>query len=363
MESIIKRLFTAISDSFSGLDWSPLPGKVLGKLRLTPEQLLAAIHAQRLAEWSLHMARFLMCPCLPRGPGGHPFVYPGSSILLMAIVQTAWRKSYKQIVDYVTHHHALAEQIGFGERTISQGQYWERRANLGMLPFLFFFLALAAQLMRLGVVTGKELIVDSTLFKAWRKADPGATWQKYAGKRPIFGYKVYALLCHQTDLPVFVVVTSAHVHDSQIGWLIVLVAAILYGFHVLVVYADAAYFDWRMFKVVQDILHAHPAINYNLRRAGKRKLATPFFLEQWQRLVTAPRTAIERHFAWMKRYFGLKYFQCYTLGRVTQFVLLTYIAALAVALAAERYQRPRLAPPSCNGLGSPMMSWSYRTFS
>jgi hypothetical protein len=48
----------------------------------------------------------------------------------------------------------------------------------------------------------------------------------------------------------------------------------------------------------------------------------------------------ERQFAWMKRYFGLKYFQGFTLLRVTQFVLLTYSAALAIALAAHRCQRP-----------------------
>jgi hypothetical protein len=44
----------------------------------------------------------------------------------------------------------------------------------------------------------------------------------------------------------------------------------------------------------------------------------------------------------MIRYFGLKYIQCYSLDRVTQFVQLTYIAALAVALAAARYQRLEL---------------------
>jgi hypothetical protein len=44
----------------------------------------------------------------------------------------------------------------------------------------------------------------------------------------------------------------------------------------------------------------------------------------------------------MKRYFGLKYFQCFTFVRVMQFVQLTYIAALAVALTAARYQRPEL---------------------
>jgi len=162
------------------------------------------------------------------------------------------------------------------------------------------------------------------------------------GKKSVFGYKVHAVICHHADLPLFVLVTPAHVHDSLVGWFVILVAALLFGLQVLVVYADAAYFDRRTFRVVHDILGAHPAIHYNLREAGKKKLATLEFLDQWQRLVTSPRTAIERHFAWMKRYFGLKYFQCFTLLHVMQFVQLTYIAALAVALAAERYQRPEL---------------------
>lgn len=265
MESITNRLCSAILDPVPFLDLSPLPGMSRGKLRLTPEQLLAIIHAQKLAEWSLRAAARLQPPRLNKGPGGRPATYQDSSILQMAVVQVVWRKSYEQIVDYVAIHRELARTLGFAERTISQGQYWQRRADLGILPFLFFFLALVAQLIRLGVIRGQELVVDSILLS-----------------------------------------------------------------------------DRRMFRVVHDILGAHPAIHYNLRKAGKKKLATLEFLEQWQRLVTAPRTAIERHFAWMKRYFGLKYFQCFTLVRVMQFVQLTYIAALAVALAAERYQRPDL---------------------
>jgi hypothetical protein len=267
----------------------------------------------------------------------------------MAVVQTVWRKSYEQIVDYVGADEELRLAMGFSRygtnghlRMISKGQYWERRAALGLLPFLFFFLGLVAQLIRLGVVNGKELIVDSTLLKAWYHADPGATWQKYAKKAAVFGYKVHAVLCRQSNLPVFVLVTPAHVHDSLVGWFIIIVAAVLYGFQVLVVYADAAYFDRRTFRIIHDFLGAHPAVDYNLRRSGKRKIATLFFLGQWRRLVIIPRSDIERHFAWMKRYFGLKYFQCYSWMRVTQFVLLTYSAALAVALAAQRYQRPDL---------------------
>ncbi|HXF84686.1 MAG TPA: transposase [Anaerolineales bacterium] len=341
MEFIIKWLQTHLVKALPEWDLSLLASKERGKLRLSPEQLLQVIHAQALAEWALAMAHRFSRPQLKKRAGA-PQKYRDSSILLMAIVQSVWRKSYEQIVDSVATHPDLAEQIGFTGRTISKGQYWERRQALGILPFLFFFLGLVGQLVRLGVITGRELIVDSTLLKAWYRDDPDATWQKYAGRKPLFGYKVYTVLCHQADLPVFVFVTAAHVHDSQVGWLIVLLAAVLYGLRVLVVYADAAYFDGKMFWVIHDFLGGHAAVDYDLRRSGKRKLATLFFLQQWQRLVMAPCTAIERHFAWMKRYVGLNDFQGYTLLRVTQFVLLTYSAALAVALAAHRYQRPDL---------------------
>ena len=349
MKSIITWAFSAILNPVPILDLSSIPAKPRGKLRLSPEQLLAIIHAHALAEWALGMTQRLKQPRLPGGPGGRPPTYPDRGILLMAIVQTAWRKSYEQMVDWVATNEALALALGFTQcttegklHTISKGQYWERRQALGVLPFLFFFLALVAQLIRLGAITGKELIVDSTLLKAWWQADPGAAWQQYAGKAHVFGYKVHTVLCRQANLPVFVLVTPANVHDSRVGWFIVLVAALLYGFQVLVVYADAAYFDRRFFWVVFDILGAHAAVDYNLRRAGKRKLVDPFFLRQWRRLVIRPRTDIERHFAWIKRYFGLKYFQCFTFLRVNQFVLLTYIATLAVALAAQRCGRPEL---------------------
>jgi hypothetical protein len=324
------------------VDLSPLPSKQKGKLRLSPEQLLAAIQAESLAEWALFMTHRLYPPALPQGPAGRPQQYADRSILLMALVQIVWRKSYEQIVDYVATHPALAQALGFTQGTICKGRYWERRAALGLLPFLFFFLGLVGQLIRLGVISGQALIVDSSLLSAWYHADPGATWQRYARKKAVFGYKVHAVLCQTSNLPVFVLVTPAHVHDSLVGWFIVLVAAVLYGFRVLVVYADAGYFDWRFLRVVGEILGAHAAVDYNPRRSGKRKLATLFFLGQWRRLVISPRSDIEWHFAWMKRYFGLKYFQCYSWMRVTQFVLLTYCAALAVALAAQRYERPEL---------------------
>jgi len=77
------------------------------------------------------------------------------------------------------------------------------------------------------------------------------------------------------------------------------------------------------------------------RSCGRRFLATFFFLSQlsqWHLYVTAPRKGIERYFAWAKRYFGSKRFQCWTLLRVSQYVLLTYCIILGVALTAQRYR-------------------------
>jgi len=350
MEFITTWISLVIARIMPELDCSPYPAKSCGKLRLGPAELLKIVHAQEIAIWSLTLAS-RVCPAhLAKGPGGAPRHFSDSGILLMAIVQVVWRKSYEQIVDYMFINDRFALQMGVGYlqrngtiKTISKGQYWERRAELGVWPFFLFFLVCVFVLIRLGAVVGKELIVDSSLLKAWYHRDPGATWQKYAKKASVFGYKVHTVICRERVLPVFLVVTPAHVHDSLVGWFVVLCAAIIFGFRVLIVYADAAYPDKRFFRVVHDFLHAHPAVNYNPRRSGKNKLATPFFLNQWKHFVLNPRSDIERHFAWVKRYFGLKYFQCFTYLRVYQYVVLTYIAVLVIALAACRCQRDELA--------------------
>lgn len=359
MGAIIRGVGSIVAD---GLRWPTLaleplaerPGK---KLWLPPKAFVRAINGPALARWAIQVASWLRPPRLAKGPGGRPRSYDDPSILLMAVVQTAWRMPYADIVDYVRSHSDLADLLGFTERSpsgqvisISQGQYWERRAALGILPLLLFFLGIVIQLIILGVVTGRELIVDSTRLKAWYQADPGAAWSRYAGQIPLFGYKVHTVLCHHADLPVFVVITPANVHDSWVGFLILVATVLIYGFQVWVVYADAAYFDYRMLGFIHDVLRASPAVDYNLRRKGKRFLASFFFLGQWRRYVLGPRSAIERHFAWLKRYFGLKYFQCYTFVRVSQFVLLIYIVVGAVALAATRYDRPDLVRSRCSVL-------------
>jgi len=96
-------------------------------------------------------------------------------------------------------------------------------------------------------------------------------------------------------------------------------------------------------------------IDYNLRRRGKRFLATLFFVNQW-RFHLRPRATIERHFAWAKRYFGLESARWAGLVAAYQHTALVYATMLAVALIAHRYQRPELATSRTRVLASKTLS-------
>lgn len=65
MKSIITWAKSAILNPVPILDLSAVPAKSRGKLRLSPEQLLALIHAQALAEWALSMTQRICKPGLP----------------------------------------------------------------------------------------------------------------------------------------------------------------------------------------------------------------------------------------------------------------------------------------------------------
>jgi hypothetical protein len=115
-----------------------------------------------------------------------------------------------------------------------------------------------------------------------------------------------------------------------------------YGFTIQLVRADAGYFTTSIMTFIRCVLGASFVIDYNLRRQGKRFLATLFFIDQW-RFHLRPRAIIERHFAWAKRYFGLESAHWQGLVAAYQHTALVYSVMLGVALVAHRYQRPDLA--------------------
>lgn len=100
MKSIIKWWQMQLVKALPEWDLSPLTGKERGKLRLSPEQLLQVIHAEALSEWALTMAYRFSRPRLKKRAGAS-HTYRDSNMLLMAIVQSVWRKSYYSLTAHL----------------------------------------------------------------------------------------------------------------------------------------------------------------------------------------------------------------------------------------------------------------------
>jgi hypothetical protein len=340
-----------IPDWLPDLDVSEQPewrGTAKG-LWIEPGTLLTLINGWQIAEWAINQSDRLQ-PRLPSGNrAGRKQTYPDATVLLSVIVMRVWRKGYESFSGWLGRNPILAANLGYtvynaqGQlQTISSSHLSRRARQLGFWPFLFFFIGLVWQLMCLGAITGRDLIMDASILKAWYHHDREAGWSyptRWRGS--IFGYKIHTLLCRQETLPVFFWITPANAADGP--WAIPLLAAalVLYGFQIQIVRADAAYFTKKILFFIYHYLHADPFIDYNVRRNNKQ-VVTLEFIVAWEGLM-APRSDIERHFAWAKRYFGLKYFQIEGWLNVMTYACCTYIAILAVALVAYRCQRPELA--------------------
>jgi hypothetical protein len=330
-----------------GLACPSSPPKSKNGLWIDPVRFIELIDGPALARWACVTALVLrgrLHPSLPppRHPGGRPPDYSDETVLLTLLVMRAWRLSLEKIADWLARDEPLALALGFrpGKPTISAAQLSRRSRRLGLWPYLLFFLALVAILLRLGAVSGTQVILDASLLKAWYKRDPDA---KLAGRRngpATYGFKIHALVDRWSYVPLLFVITPATVSDVVVAPCLLLAAVAIYGLRLTVVYADAAY-DSRALSMLIRALGAIPIIDYQLRRLGKRFLATLFFLDQWRRL-RAPRTAVERCFTFLKRYYGLKYFQVKGLTAVWRYALLVHSAMLAVALIAYRLDRPDL---------------------
>jgi hypothetical protein len=321
-----------------------LPAKLSKRLWVEPGEFVTTTHALELAEWSLSACQWGRAALPDPSRRGAKAVYRDSSILVMAFIQVAWQLGYEEVVDYLRSHAVVALAVGMpAGRVICASQYWERRRALGILPFWCFFVAMVWQLLRMGVIMGKDVILDATTQRVWFHDDEQAGWSfPKPGKGSVWGYKVHTLLCRFSQLPVMFLVTPANRQESLLAIPLLILALTCYGFAFTIVRADAGYFTYPILHFIRTVLHASFMVDYNLRRRGKRFLATLFFVDQW-RFHLRPRATIERHFAWAKRYFGLESAQWAGLVAAYQHTALVYATILAVALIAHRYQRPELA--------------------
>ena len=91
------------------------------------------------------------------------------------------------------------------------------------------------------------------------------------------------------------VVTPANCNDGPLVIPMFATVLLLYHLRIRIVWADAAYFDYAFLGFIHDVPHASVNADFNLRRQGKRFLATLFFVRQWRDLMS-PRANIKGHF-------------------------------------------------------------------
>lgn len=326
------------------IDLDCLPTRLSKRLWVTPAEFLRTTNAMPIAHWAVRVG-LSQHPSLPMPARRGPKIrYSDESILMLAYIQAAWQMGYEMVVDYFRSHPEAAQAAGFAnERVISIGQYWERRHALGIWPFWLFFLGMVWQLIRSKIIHGVDVVLDSTTQKAWFHGDPDASWSfPKPWKGSTWGYKVHTLLCRWSELPILFLVTPANRHDSPLAIPLLALATAFFGLPIAIVRADAAYFSFALFHYVHMVLRAGCVIDYNLRKHGKKALATLPFIRQW-RFHSKFRAVIERHFAWAKRYFGLEAARWNGLSAAYQHTALVYSVMLGVALTAHRFQRPELA--------------------
>jgi hypothetical protein len=326
------------------IDLDSLPARLSKRLWVRPAEFLQTTNALQIARWALRVS-LSQHPSLPEPPRRGPKIrYSDESILMLAYIQAAWQMGYEMVVDYFRSHPEAAQASGFSNgRVISIGQYWERRHVLGVWTFWLFFVGMVWQLLRAQIIHGVDGVLDSTTQQAWFHGDTAAAWSfPKPWKGSTWGYKVHTLLCRWSELPIMFLVTPANRHDSPLAIPLLSLAVACFGISIAVVRADAAYFSFALLHYIRTVLQAGWVIDYNLRKHGKKALATIPFIRQW-RFHLKFRSVIERHFAWAKRYFGLETARWKGLSAAYQHTALVYSVMLGVALTAHRFQRPELA--------------------
>ena len=314
----------------------PPPGRAKG-LNIHAVTLIRLTHADQRAQRAMQTS-YRRYPALPSG-AGRKVDYADWSVFLLSLLQALWHLSQEQVVGWVASWPALAHACGFDQTVISASQYSRRLRRLGLFPYFVFFVSLVMELVALGVIRGDDLIIDSTFLRAWSLKDTAAGWYYRLGQASErWGFKVHTILCRWSTLPVLFVVTPANVHDSVVAIPLFRAIKAIYGFAIRIVRADAAYWNYAFLGFIRTVLQATFVIDYNLRKSGKKFLATLFFISQWKHHL-GKRSVIERFFAFAKRYYRLKYFQVFGTLKVTQHVFAVYIAMLLVAQVAHLYQR------------------------
>ena len=153
--------------------------------------------AQKAVEWTER-------PLLNRPSRGRgaPRVYSDATVLLTFLIAKLWHLSYEEMLGWLLNWPRLAQALGYplepktGRlRLISLGSYSKRLASLSLKVYFAFFVLLVGQLVKAGIISGYDLIMDATIVRAWSESDSYcAISYKYRDVNKRFGIKVHTLL-------------------------------------------------------------------------------------------------------------------------------------------------------------------------
>jgi hypothetical protein len=308
------------------------------------------LHLLALCRLAVRLAHQRRPPPLPAGPGGRPRRYREESLLLLALVRTLWRLSYQDLHDWLLAWPALAFACGLpadiqGHPHVpSASQQCRRGAQAGAPPCELLLVVCVRLAIHLGVIGGRDLIIDSAPILAWRRHDPDAAvgHAPHHHARPLLrGYRVHTLLCRGSGLPLLFFLAPANGHDAPFAQPLLAWAVRLYGLRPRVIRLDAGYWGLRLIAWIHTALGAVVVAPWNPKRQKNRACLPP----TWTAEELGKRTSIERFFGRVFSLFSLFRLQRPPLcgwSAVTSRVALTYAATVLVAPAAQQAGRPDL---------------------
>lgn len=307
-------------------------------------ELLQLLQLVKIVSAILDLARRLEGWLLPAqaGQGSGQPVYTDVQIMLTMIVQAVWQLSQRDVCRWLKQYPQLAQACGYRVgQTISQSHYSRRIRQLGLTVWVIYFLWLVRQLLAAGVIVARDLCIDSTVLATEFRHDTQARFNAFYRK---LGYKVHTVVCRISALPVWFLITPASAHDNPPGVRLLRRVVQIIGRLPEVVRADAAYFSLEFIGLILA-WGARAAVDYNVRRAGKKFLVPMWFIRWWKHRM-GKRSTIERFFGIVKRWYGLEHLRAPGYVSCLRHVLMTYSAVLTVALLAVQRGRPqwRLSP-------------------
>lgn len=270
---------------------------------------------------------------------GRPKVYSDASILLIALLGRIWRLSYPEVCHWLVNWPRLASACGLPMGQVVHSAHLSRRVRqLGAYPIWLLYLRFVWQAIRVGLIRGRDVVIDSTLITAWTRLDLSAAWSFPSKKGRVFGYKVHTLLDRRAKLPILFLLSPANRNDLPFAYPLLWLARFLLHLPIQVVRADGAYWGAALVKFIVTVIKAHPIIPFNRK---KQPLGNVRHLV-WYPLNYAARSVIERFFAVAKRYYRLDTSYVEGWDAVLIRTTLTYCAILIVALVADQAGHPEL---------------------